>query len=424
MYFRTCSYNAIPQKKGPKGSRAKVISELRKSQEHSELAQVTAKQLQSFGSPPVSPTYFRTPGLLTHEVIDACKRAFLTYLYPTMPILHEEQLNNVIADMGCSEEAYCLISSLSAFVLIQPGIVLKSCDSLNGQSGSSTNVNLGVSLLDEALRIRKCYDYFETPTTSSVMTSFFLFGCFFGLNKHNTAWFHLREATASVQLLGMQDESNYLGGDIVETSNKRRLFWLLFITERQVISFRGEKRHNRLQIFPSTLLSQTYTNLLQFRAYALQKHRPLTLHASIELPKIKDDHSISVAGFIHLVNLYLPFDDTFVGLWNKSRSDCSTFWLAKLQERLSEALPIYLNVTESQAADLKTSQHWLRTMVWQLSITNGYLSSTSPDSAMTFRYPVEIAKDLVTVTGGFSQRSMEIHGIGLVSMLKHYSYYC
>lgn len=149
----------------------------------------------------------------------------------------------------------------------------------------------------------------------------------------------------------------------------------------------------------------------------MQKHRPLTLHPTIELPKIEDDPSISVAGFIYLVNLYHPFDDTFVGLWNKYRSDCSTVWLAQLQEQLSKALPAYLNVTEGQAADLKTSQQWLRTMVWQLSITSGYLSSTSSDSSMTFRYPIEIAKDLVTVTGGFSQRSMEIHGIGLVSII-------
>lgn len=152
-----------------------------------------------------------------------------------MPILHKEQLDNIVSDMGYSEEAYCLISSLSAFVHIQPGIVLKTRDSLNGQSGPSTTTNLGVALLDEALRIRKGYDYFETPTFASVITSFFLFGCYFGLNKHNTAWFHLREATASVQLLGMQDESAYLGRDIVETSSKRRLFWLLFITERQVL---------------------------------------------------------------------------------------------------------------------------------------------------------------------------------------------
>lgn len=55
-------------------------------------------------------------------------------------------------------------------------------------------------------------------------------------------------------------------------------------------------------------------------------------------------------------------------------------------------------------------------MVWQLSIANGFLSSTSPDTSMTFRFPIEIAKDLVEVTRQFSKQSMEIHGIGLVSI--------
>lgn len=55
-------------------------------------------------------------------------------------------------------------------------------------------------------------------------------------------------------------------------------------------------------------------------------------------------------------------------------------------------------------------------MVWQLSITNGFLSSTTPDTSMTFRYPIEIAKDLVEVTRQFSKQSMEVHGIGLVSI--------
>ena len=34
---------------------------------------------------------------------------------------------------------------------------------------------------------------------------------------------------------------------------------------------------------------------------------------------------------------------------------------------------------------------------------------------MTFGYPIEIAKDLVTVIGEFSKPSMEVHGVGLVS---------
>ena len=35
---------------------------------------------------------------------------------------------------------------------------------------------------------------------------------------------------------------------------------------------------------------------------------------------------------------------------------------------------------------------------------------------MTFRYPIDIAKDLVAVMSGLSKQSMEIHGLGLVSV--------
>ena len=151
----------------------------------------------------------------------------------------------------------------------------------------------------------------------------------------------------------------------------------------------------------------------------MQRHRPLTLHATINLPTLDEDphETLEISGFLHLVNLFLPFDDTFVGLWNKTTGNCSTQWLAELQRKLSEALPSQINSTESQAADLRTSQQWLKTMIWQLSITNGYLSSASPDNSMTFRYPIDIAKNLVSDTSRLSVQSMEVHGVGLVSLL-------
>jgi hypothetical protein len=105
----------------------------------------------------------------------------------------------------------------------------------------------------------------------------------------------------------------------------------------------------------------------------------------------------------------------FISLWNKTRSDCSPAYLSALQKQLTDALPAYLNSTENQAADLRISQQWLRTMVWQLSIQNGCLSSGNDDPSMTFQYPVEIARDLVSMTSQFSHQSMEVHGIGLVS---------
>ena len=149
-----------------------------------------------------------------------------------MPILYKDQLRNTVGDMGQSVESYCLVTSFLAFMLIQPGIVLKTGHLMDQPSGSVTNPKMGSVLMEEAMRVRKGYDYVENPTVNTVITSFFLFGCSFGLNKHNTAWFHLREATALAQILGMQDENTYVFDNVVETSRKRRLFWLLFVTER------------------------------------------------------------------------------------------------------------------------------------------------------------------------------------------------
>lgn len=166
-------------------------------------------------------------------------------------------------------------------------------------------------------------------------------------------------------------------------------------------------------------------DLIGTRAYALQRHRPLTLPATISLPTSHDDPtepSPPLTGFIHLVSLYRPFDDMFIALWNKSRNDCTPAYLSALQKQLTEALPGYLNTTESQAVDLRVSQQWLRTMVWQLSIQNGCLSSGPAESCMTFQYPVEIARDLISMTSQFSQHSMELHGLGLVSILPVWSF--
>lgn len=117
-------------------------------------------------------------------------------------------------------------------MMIQPGVKVPEVTAMHGDPGSIANSATGTTLLDEVLRVRKGYEYIESPTVATVITSFFLFGCYFGLDKHNTAWFHLREATTLAQIIGMQNESNYMTGDLIECSRRRRLFWLLFVTER------------------------------------------------------------------------------------------------------------------------------------------------------------------------------------------------
>lgn len=288
--------------------------------------------------------------------------------------------------MDTDAEAYCFVASLCAYMLIQQNMKLRpsALDSL--EISAQSNLQLGQDLLAEALRFRKGFNYVESPTVWSVVTSFFLFGCHFCLDLQGTAWFHLREATTLALTVGMNEEDTYRTADIVESSRMRRLFWLLFVTER---------------------------------AYAIQQRRPLSLHPTINLPTVGEDPSetVQLNGFIHLVKLYIPFDDTFVGFWNKHRAGCTTEFLSQLQQELSDALPQYLQSTETQAVDLRCSQQWLRTMVWQLSISHGLLSSTATDNAMSFQFPIEISRDLLAATTQYSQQSMEIHGIGLVEKL-------
>ena len=155
-------------------------------------------------------------------------------MYPTMPILYRDQIQQTVADMNHSVDAYCLITAFCAFMLIQPGIVLETGHVVEEPTSSITNPKMGNALMEESVRMRKSLDYIESPTVNTIITSFFLFGCCFGLNKHNTGWLHLREATALAQILGMQDENTYSFDNVIETSRKRRLFWLLFVTERQV----------------------------------------------------------------------------------------------------------------------------------------------------------------------------------------------
>jgi len=221
----------VPQRKGPKGSRAKVISELRQTKTQAELSH------SSSGSPPGSPKDPRTSGLLTQEINEHCIDFFFVHTYPTMPVLTKARMKQASIDMDQSIEAHCLLCSLSALMMIQPGMEQKLCQPGSRSPSSSTNTALGILLMEDAIRMRKALNYVETPTVATIITSFLLFRCCFGFNKHNTAWIHLREATALAQILGMQEENTYLSGDPLESSLKRRLFWLLFVTERYAFDF-------------------------------------------------------------------------------------------------------------------------------------------------------------------------------------------
>jgi hypothetical protein len=163
------------------------------------------------------------------------------------------------------------------------------------------------------------------------------------------------------------------------------------------------------------------------RAYALQRHRPLTLQRTISLPSISpDDPDATVlSGFLDLVSLFQHFDDNFVSIWNKSNqtpslpfaeeTPVSSTQLEALQAVLATSIPEVSKRSEIQQADLLISRQWLKTMVWQLCVTKGLLSSSSREESMSFHYPVSIARDVVLVSKALNKEAFEPHGVGIVS---------
>ncbi|KAI0124059.1 hypothetical protein BJ170DRAFT_71865 [Xylariales sp. AK1849] len=375
----TCTYNAIPQKKGPKGSRAKVISELRETQRATSLSAKVQSRMNGINSPPCAPSLSPNPGLLSNELVKEGIEFFFANMYSIMPILSRQRLEQQALYLDQSLDTYCLLTSLCAFMLLQPGMVMPGGDPLFEHPGASiTSSHL---LMEEAIRVRKGYDYTESPTLNGLCTSYFLFGCYYALEMHDKAWFHLREATTLAHMIGITQEEKYLQFDNIEGSRRRRLYWLLFVTER---------------------------------AYALKYGRPLSLPASINPPTLADDPTDPLAhqlnGYIVMVNLFRPFDDTFMLLWNKTRNECTPSYLSALQKQFSEMHPPY-----GADTDMRTNQQWLKTVTWHLSMQSGCVPQNGED--MQYQYPIDISRDLASVTSHFSTQSTELLGVPMVAKL-------
>ncbi|KAF1945124.1 hypothetical protein EJ02DRAFT_67918 [Clathrospora elynae] len=377
-----CTYNAIPQKKGPKGSRAKVLSELRETQRNAQLAAGFPSDL-GFDGRTLSSTFARTPGLLSPGLVESCIDFFFANVYPSEPVLHRQRAQQAVVNMERSTEAYCMVVALCAYVMIKANHNAPPNALPRQEMAHMSNVSVGQVLLEESVRVRQGYDYREDPTHLTVLTSWFYIGCNFGLARENTAWTYLRDATTQAQILGMHNEDTYKH-DPLDISRKRVLYWLLFIAERTC---------------------------------ALHKHRPISLYPTINPPSLDDvpsDRPITF-GLELMINMFKIIDDTFVNLWNRVHTHANPAWITQVQTQLSEAVPAYLECTEAQAAEIRITQLWLRSQAWQLSVCQGLVSSVSNDNSLTFKYPIEISRDLITMAHQFSPQAMEVHGVAFVS---------
>ena len=309
-------------------------------------------------------------------------RLFYAHMFPIMPIIDR----SIYLDPSYYTNSGMWTSDMYAFLCsVCAATVVQLDESIAQPPQLSPVKRTGDVFADECLRERRAFDYVESASTLSIMTSFFLFAYYGNHEKHAKAWHYLQESITFAENLNMDDESSYAKLDPVEAQWRRRLYWLLFITER---------------------------------AYAVQRRKHTRLHASVHLPAVFESEDPQLLnGFVNLANLFSAVDDNFVRAWRGSRkaSLCNEAWLAQTQEQLDKAALAMGNITETQHLDIAVTREWLHVLAWQMGVSNGLIWGKG-EGGMRLDYPIELARRVVEITSGANALALDSHGIGMVSL--------
>jgi hypothetical protein len=200
--------------------------------------------MNGIACPPDGAGLSPTPGLLTSDLVKDCATFYFDNMYSQAPILDRRQIEQQMLYMEQNRDAYCLMASMCAFVMLQPGMTMPPGDPYNLDMVPGANIVSAQLLLEEALKVRKGYEYLDSITLNVLATNYFLFACYYGQEMHDKAWYYLREATTMIQMVGMHKEEHYMQFDAAEATRRRRLYWLYYTLERQVCNSLPSFSHN------------------------------------------------------------------------------------------------------------------------------------------------------------------------------------
>ncbi|TDZ54996.1 putative sucrose utilization protein SUC1 [Colletotrichum trifolii] len=342
---------------------------------------------QAFGHVPHEAVQ-RMADLLPARVMDYCVDRFFTRMHPTIPILTPEYVAHLKVVAGPSEpgmEAHCLLTAVCALVLLQ----VEEPESLFLRGLiPEKNALHGRMLFEEALAAHRNFARRSNPSFEQCLLTFFLYACHSALFHHSQAFLFLREATTLFLLLRLNTTTptttTTTNGGSLRGALADRLFWVLLVSER---------------------------------SHGIRYRRPVTLQITAESPTMDEDPTLS--GFWSLASLFSPLDTSFIALLNQEKvaTPPSNAALTYIETAVNAALRSQAELKDTQKANLRVTQLWLRIILWQLRLRFGYLAEESVHPSMTYIYPLEVARDLVLSTRDLPVDSIKVHGVGLTEKL-------
>lgn len=326
---------------------------------------------------------------MSSYLMSQCVRQYFRHLYPIMPVVHEQSYRQRLSSAeDLSPDEKCLLLSICAVTVLHAAP--PSDLTLEAKK------DLGRQFLARCFEIRNTYDWIEGAGLSTMITSFFVSISYMELKQIKSHHFFLRESIGMALDQGLQLELTYKGLDFVQKLCSRRMFALLFVTERGCAILRNKPiLITRLPVLPSKNFDS-------------------------------EDPSI-LAGFICLCRLFALLDESFVDLWRSADSGLQADAdqldnIALIQHELAVMSFEDYGLTDIQQADVLITQQWLRLIFWQASTRQGLISSSAIELAFSYDYPIAIAKDLCLVMQKLPLDAILVHGLGIFEKIFEVAY--
>ncbi|CAG9955570.1 unnamed protein product [Clonostachys rosea f. rosea IK726] len=401
----SCTFSTPPTSRRGRGRRGWLVAQLRGERRGENgpecLPQAHNPQAGSRSEPPRPTDFFL--GLLPQ---------YAEFVYPLNPIISPQEMEEAIRNMDQSSEDAALVHAFAAITI--------------NRMRSSWALHKGVAvqmteLVRCSIRAHRAYeldwddekdDSILKPlpvTAKRILTCVFLSVCALTLGRVDRSFAWLREGITMFQAL---DFGQKFPGRPDNAARWQRLYWELFLHERHVAL---------LPSFGSVLPAPSSG-------------------PPVSDPSIPGHINL---GFRRLVNLFAILDDKFLAHWRSQHNDSlkqstesplTTQWIENKHRDLDEdaagtAEEEKLSkdrgssgLTELQHIDLVITRLWLRTLLWQLALSQGLLASTtSPTNheGLSFQFPIN---SLYTEFRSVFSRLQDVtsvgfHGMGMLEKL-------
>ena len=361
--------------------RGAVIAEYRKNTSTSYAHVSPALLSPALSNALSSPTAFPLPPVSPHpnpqyflELIPD----YLAFVYPVNPVITEAEIRACVRQMGHNMEAASFLYAFAAVTINLTRSDVQYAPDLKEQIAN---------LLNRYFEYRDPMGLDSQATLLQIMANVFVEICLMGLQKMRLGFFYLRQAISMLHMLRIENAAEMALLPPGERARRQRAYWECFIHER-------------------------FT--------ALTENTPVCLEPLESLP----DHDPSLPpdieqGWNLIIKTFMIIDREFIQLWNGDRSLVTSEFVERKHEELDDSqwqMEVSM-LSAMQQADLIITRQWLRTLVWQLAMSNILLSSESESESLMLTFPLRLSSQLRQFLTRMSHESVGIHGTGILSKL-------